>query len=171
MGVTRLNDLPENKAVRAIISARQASQELKGSPQRVSGANIAFFATENPTTHDWVGQLTGAVPSPAFGRARFEISLTSTRAAVPMTDLAMTLFYAPDGVTWEEYTYQRGVIETYTGTGVEIWRTLFLLPGFDYGPGEVKYSLDLYGKINTHIALKFQAIGIDDVSIVVTRVY
>lgn len=172
MNGSRINDLPERGLVQSLVDARQASRELKGSKQFVSGANIAYIVTENPVALDWSGQLNGTVPSPAYGRARFEISLSSSRAKVPMTDLAMTLFTSSDGgVTWTEYTILRGIQETYGMTGVEIWRTLQVLPGFTYGPGEVKYSLDLYGKKDTRVAFKLQAVGIDEVAINVARVY
>ena len=172
MNGSRINDLPENGLVQSLVDARQTAKELKGSGQRVSGANIAYITTENPVTHDWSGQLNGSVPSPAYGRARFEISLTSSRAVVPMTDLAMTLFTSSDGgASWKEYTILQGIQETYGMSGVEIWRTLEVLPGFTYGPGEVKYSLDLYGRKGTRVAFKLQAVGIDEVRINVTRIY
>lgn len=171
MNGSRLNDLPENRLVQSLLDARQTAKELKGSTQQVSGSNIAYLVSETEDTHDWSGLLNGSVPSPAYGRARFEITLTSSRAAVPMTDLAVVVFTSSDGVTWSEYTFLRGIQETYDMTGLEIWRTLEVLPGFTYGPGEVKYSLDLYGRKDTRVAFKLQAVGIDEVSINVVRIY
>lgn len=172
MNGSRLNDLPENRLVQSLLDARQTAKELKGSKQKVSGSNIAYLVSETASTHDWSGLLNGSVPSPAYGRARFEITLTSSRAAVPMTDLAVVVFTSSDGgVNWTEYTFLRGIQETYDMTGLEIWRTLDVLPGFTYGDGEVKYSLDLFGRKDTRVAFKLQAVGIDEVSINVVRIY
>lgn len=171
MGITRINDLPEQAVVQTIIDARQTNRELKGSPQIVSGANLAYLVSENPGTHDWQGQLNGSVPTLTYGRARFVITLTSSRAAVPMSDLALTVYYSTDGITFTEYTLRQGMIDTYTASGPEIWRELYVRPGFEYGPGEVQYSLDLFGKLDSHVAYKLQVVGMDEVTISVARVY
>lgn len=169
MGVTRVDDLAENRVVSAVRQARQASAELKGSVQRVSGANIAFVTSQSDNQYDWIGRIDGAF-SPFYGRARFVITLTSSRAVVPMVDVALTLYYSADGVTYNEYTFAQGLSDNFTGTSPEIDRTLNLLPGFVNAEGEVRYNFFLIGDLNARVAFKVQVVGIDEVDIAITRV-
>lgn len=169
MGTTRIDDLPDRRLIQAVSEARQVAKERKGSPQRVSGANLAFITSSSASAYDWSGRLDGPVGTPSYGQARFIITLSSARATVPMIDVSATVFYSTDGVTFTVYPYERGLSDTYTATTPEIWRTLTVLPGIENGPGEVKYALQLFGQIDTRAAFKIQVAGIDEVTIAVTR--
>lgn len=169
MGATRLDDLPEHRIVRALSEARQVSRERKGSAQRVSGANLAFFVSESASQFDWSGRLDTQIYLSGEGYAAFTITLTSKTAEVPMTDLAVTLFYSTDGVNWSEYTYARGLAEDYNGITPGITRFLEVLQDPDVTPFTSKYSLALYGVLNSRVALKVQGIGTDELQISVAR--
>ncbi|TFC63704.1 hypothetical protein E3O62_02435 [Cryobacterium sp. TMT2-15-1] len=170
MGVTQLDNLPENQLVRTIVDARQTARELKGSNQLVSGANLAFFVSQSASTYDWSGLLDGLAGIPTYGQARFVITLTSPIAVVPLVDVAVVAYYSADGVTWGEYTYRRGLNDQYNGIAPELRRSLEVLPGIENGPGEAKFMLQLFGKQNSRVAFKLQVTGTDEVSITVTRV-
>jgi hypothetical protein len=170
MGVTRFDDAPENRLISSLIDSRQTARERKGSVQRVSGGNLAFLVSETEDLFDWSGLLDGPGGVPTYGQARFVITLTSSTGGVPLVDVAVVVYYSPDGITWEEYTYERGESDQYGGVSPEMFRALDVAPGADNGPGEVRYALQLFGKENTHAAFKLQVAGIDAVSINVTRI-
>lgn len=170
MGVTRVDDLPERGLVKSVIEEREIARERKGSAQRVSGANLAYLMSESTLTYDWSGLLDGVVGTPTYGQARFVVTLTSTTTIVPLVDVAAVVYYSSDGVTWEEYAYERGLNDQYNGVAPEMRRTIDVLPGIENGPGEAKYALQLFGKQNARAAFKLQVVGIDMVAISVTRI-
>lgn len=170
MGVSRINQLPERALIATLTEAREASRELKGSAQRVSGANLAYFVSSSPSTYDWVGRLDNALSLSGRGQARFVITLNSSTAVVPMTDVAVTVFYSTDGVNYAEYGYARGIAESYNAIAPEITRRLEALHGAEVPPGTAKFSFLLYGQYNAHVAFKVEAVGTDEVTIDVVRV-
>lgn len=171
MAGSSLDRLPERALVETIKGVRQAASEAKGSGVLVTGANLAYFVTETTDTFDWSGPLNGSVGSPAYGQARLQITLTAPRAEVPLADLAVVVYYSSNGgSTWEEYTFQRGMAESMTGTAPEILRDLKLLPGIVTKPREVKFALQLFGRLNSMVAIKLQAVSTDDVEISIVRV-
>lgn len=169
MGVTRIDDLPERGVVRAVTTAREASRERKGSAQRVSGANLSFFASESSLTYDWSGRLNAVSAYPGEGYAGFTITLESTTAVVPLTDLAITVYYSTNGSTWSEYPYAQGIMDYYNGVPPAMTRFLEPLQGAEVEPHASQYSFLLYGTHNTWAAFKVQAFGSDEVSINVVR--
>lgn len=166
--MTRIRDLPENRATRRLKDARQTARELKGSAQRVGGANLAYLVSENAGQFDWSGTINNSV-NPAYGLLTFDVTLKASRALVPLVDVAMTVFYSANGTTWEEYPFSRGIREMYSGTGPEIWADVALVPGASNAPGEVKYAVQLYGRLNSRVGFKLQAAGTDEVEITVAR--
>lgn len=168
MGVTRLDYLPENRVREALLESRRVSSERKGSPQRVSGSNLAYHVNETANTFDWSGRLEKATGS-GTGYEKFYITLVSETAVVPLVGVAITLFYSTDGVTWQEYTYQRGQQEAFTGVNPQIVRFLEPLQGADVVEKTSVYFLSLYGQANARVAFKVQAPGVDVVTIGVTR--
>lgn len=171
MASSSLDRLPERSLVETVKSARQTAREAKGSGVLVTGSNLAYFINETDSTYDWSGPLNGSVGSPAFGQARLQITLTASRAEVPLADLAVVVYYSSNGgSTWEEYTYQRGMAESAIGTAPEILRDLKVLPGIVTGPREVKFALQLFGRLNSMVAIKLQAVSTDDVEISIARV-
>jgi len=155
--------------VRALSDARQVSRERKGSPQRTSGASMAFIASESPAAFDWSGRLDTVNSFSGAGYAGLTITLTSKRARVPLTDIAITVYYSTDGVNWSEYTYARGLAENYAGTPPAITRFIDVLQGAEVEPYKSKYSLQLYGVLNSRVAVKVQGIGSDELEISVVR--
>lgn len=169
MGVTRFDDLPENRLQRELINARQVTREIKGSPQRVSGANLAFFVSESTSTYDWSGRLDTLAFS-GLGYANLRVTLTSKTAKVPLTDLAVILYYSNDGVTWIEYPYAQGMADSYNGVNPQILRHIEVLQGADVAPFTSEFAITLYGQYNIRAAVKLQAVGSDEVTIAVARV-
>lgn len=168
--MSRLNDLPERALTQALIEARRDMAELKGAPQRVSGANLTYFASELAESFDWSGQLSTVHPATGRGYSGFTITLTSKTAVVPMTDLAVVVYHSTDGgTTWNEYSQGRGIADSYNGVAPEISRFLTVLQGTEVEPFTAKYSLLLYGVLNTRVAFKVQAFSTDEVTVSVTR--
>lgn len=169
MGITRLEALPEHQLRAAIAAAKQADKERKGAPQHVSGANLTYFVTETQAEFDWSGRLSKRTGS-GFGYEEFFITLTSGTQVVPLADVALTLFYSTDGVSWEEYTYARGITENFSGTNPQISRFLEPLQGAEVPPRTSAYFLSIYGQPDARVALKFQALGTDELTISVARI-
>lgn len=169
MGVTRVDDLPERGLARNLAEARQVARERKGSPQRVSGANLAFFTSSSPSTYDWTGRLDTLDSFASRGYASFSITLTSETAEVPLTDIAITVYTSSDGVSWSEYTYAQGVADYYNGNAPEMVRFIDVLQGAEVDANTARYSLLLHGTYNAYAAFKVQAFGSDEVTISVTR--
>lgn len=170
MGVTRIDGLPERRVVTTIADARQVSRERKGSSVKVTGANLAYITSQTGSTYDWSGPLDGAAGSPTYRQARFTITLTSSKAEVPLVDLAATLYYSPTGSGYTEYPVRQYYLDTYTGTGgPELWRQLRVNPGVENGPGESRWTFHVFGKVGSFIAFKLQAVGTDELTISITR--
>lgn len=170
MGASRINDLPERALTQTLIEARRDMAGLKGAPQRISGANLTYFAGDLPTGFDWSGQLSTAHPATGRGYAGFTITLTSKTAVVPVTDLAIIVYHSTDGgVTWNEYSQSQGLSDTYNGIAPEISRFLTVLQGTEVEAFTAKYSFLLYGVLNTRVAFRVQAFSTDEVTVSVTR--
>ena len=168
MGVTRLDDLPERRLLRAVTDARQVARERKGSPQRASGANLAYFISESTSTHDWSGRLDTLAFS-GLGYAGLSITLTSGKAVVPLADIAVTVYTSTNGTNWTEYPYAKGLADSYNGVNPQITRFISVLQGAEVAPNTSVYSLVLYGQYDARAAFKVQAVGSDELSISVTR--
>lgn len=137
--------------------------------QRVSGANLAFIVSESDGSFDASGTLT-ASPNGGLYWGRWRINLQADTAIVPLVDVAITLYYSPDGVNWEEYTSKRGLEENnVTFINPAIWRTLAPMPGFENKPQEVNYSFQLVAWTAARVRFKVQAVGTDDVTIAIER--
>lgn len=169
MGGSRLNDLPENGLIRVLVDARRTSSERKGSAQQVGGANLAYFGSESAGTFDWSGRV-DSVLNPGFSQARFVITLTAKTAVVPLADLALELFYSPDGTNWEPYGYDRTLSDMFPATPPSMWQTFRTMPAVANAPHEVKFSFQLVGDHNTRMAFKCQAFSTDEVTIHVERI-
>lgn len=167
MRPTRINDLPENALVQAVIDARQVDRERKGSPQTVAGGNLSYFTTETPGM-GWQGRLDNIGLS-GRGTAAFSITLEAATAEVPLTDIAIVVFTSADGVNWTEYTMRQGIIDSYNGTSPEITRFINLLQGAENTPRTTQYSLLLHGAPNVRAAFSVQAFGTDELTITVER--
>lgn len=168
MGVTRLDELPERQLVRVLEDARQTEQERKGAAQFVGGSSLAFFVSKSAAQFDWSGRLSTVDPS-GHGMAGFVVSFLSETAEVPLTDISVTCYHSTDGVNWSEYTYGRGIAESYNGTNPGITRFIQELQGAEIAPNTSMYSLMFYGQLNAWWAFKVEAVGTDEVMINVTR--
>ncbi|TFD14175.1 hypothetical protein E3T26_08610 [Cryobacterium sp. TMT1-21] len=160
--------MPENKLTRAVIDARQVARERKGSAQRVSGSNLAFITSESSSTFDWSGRLDTLAFS-GLGYAGLSITLTSQTAVVPMTDIAITLYTSTNGVNWTEYSYGKGIADSYNGVSPQMTRAISVLQGAEVAEYTSLYSLVLYGDYNARAAFKVQAVGSDSLAISIAR--
>ncbi len=103
MGVTNFDYLPENQVRTTLEEARQVTKERKAA-QLVSGANLAYFATETPAQFDWSGQMTAAGGQPGESLARFDITVLTETVINPLVDLAIDFYSSTDGITWTPYS-------------------------------------------------------------------
>lgn len=170
MGVTRYGDLPENVAVRRLQDARQVSRERKGSNQRTGGSNIAFFVSASDDTYDWIGLVDGPTGNPDYGLAQFVVTLTASVAIVPLIDVALVVYYSPDGITYTEYTEEDSSSDAWNMTAPEMGFGIEPLTGVTNPAHELQFRAGLNARMNTRAAFKLQAVGSDEVEISVTRV-
>lgn len=170
MGVTRYDDLPENRMVRSLQDARQVSRERKGSNQRTGGSNIAFFVSSSANTYDWSGAVNGTSGSTDYGFNQFVVTLTSETAIVPLVDLAATFYYAADGVNFIEYTQEHSSSDSWNFVAPEIHFGLEPLAGTSNATHELKFRVWISARINTVVAFKLQVVGSDEVTIAIARI-
>lgn len=99
MGVTRFDDLPENRVPVALRDARQTAAERKAG-QFVGGSSIRYFRTDLPSALAF--QLTATHPQfTSSGIAKLQITLTSDIAAAFLASLVVEVDTSTDGgSTW-----------------------------------------------------------------------
>lgn len=161
MGVTRFDDLPQNRPVTIMREARQVLDELKGSSQRTAGASLMYHRTNGAEPYAWTGQLSTASPgAPSIGNAFFDIVLTAANADVFLNDLVLELYRSTDsGATYNP-------VDPTTAN-----MSFFLRPAAPIGitPYQTRWLLSISGPINTYAAFALQALTTDTVTISVTR--
>ena len=164
-----LDRLPSFGITKLLSNAIRASQERKGSAMSVTGANLQYHISESTLQYDWMGTLDASTPIPTYKQAIFDITLQSETAVVPLSDLCATVYHSNNGVTFEEYTYRRGMQDAFNGTSPELRQMLTIQPGAATTPHQARYRLTLFGKPAGFVAFKLRAVATDSVEILVTR--
>jgi hypothetical protein len=162
MGVTNYDNLRENKLETTLRESRQVRLERKGSSQRVAGANLRYFRTDNTGEFAWTGQADLQSPqSPSTGGAFFTVTLEAETTPIFLHDLVVELYTSSDsGSTWDPVAIT-STTHTYTlQPAAEIIIT----------PHEAAYLLSLAAPLDTYMAFKLQALTTAPVTIAVERI-